>query len=78
MSEKDFNEVSDEIIRYRYSNKPVVIATVDVAYGEKLFGGDIIEFLNSEGVKFDYLAYDGEKNRYYAMLRKKGFERCDQ
>lgn len=71
-------EKKPEIIRYRYSNKPVIIATVDVDYGEKLFSGDVIDFLNSEGVKFDYLAYDGEKNRYYAMIRKNGFERCKQ
>lgn len=71
-------EKKSEVVRYRYSNRPVVVATVDVAFGEKLFSGDVIDFLSSEGVKFDYLAYDGEENRYYAMLRKKGFEKCDQ
>ena len=66
----------DSVIHYRYLNKPVVMATVDVPKDEMVSSNKIVDFLVSEGVKFDYLAYDGEKRRYYAMLNKKGFERC--
>ena len=68
----------DSVIHYRYLNKPVVVATVDVPKDEKVPCSEIINFLQSEGIKFDYLAYDGEKCRYFAMLSKKGFERCKQ
>ena len=68
----------DSIIHYRYLNKPVVVATVDIPKGEKVPSYKIVDFLASEGIKFDYLAYDREKCRYYAMLNKKGFERCEQ
>lgn len=68
----------DSVIHYRYLNKPVVVAIVDVPKDEKVPSNNIVDFLVSEGVKFDYLAYDGEKRRYYAMLNKKGFERCQQ
>lgn len=68
----------DSVIHYRYLNKPVVVAIVDVPKDEKVPSNNIVDFLVSEGVKFDYLAYDGEKRRYYAMLNKKGFERCEQ
>ena len=68
----------DNVIHYRYLNKPVVVATVDVPKDEKVPCSEIINFLQSEGIKFSYLAYDGEKCRYLAMLSKKGFERCKQ
>lgn len=68
----------DNVIHYRYVNKPVVVAIVDVPKDEKVPSNNIVDFLVSEGVKFDYLAYDGEKCRYYAMLNKNGFERCKQ
>ena len=68
----------DSIIHYRYLNKPVVVATVDVPKDERVPSDNIVNFLVSEGIKFDYLAYDREKCRYYAMLNKKGFERCGQ
>ena len=68
----------DNVIHYRYLNKPVVVATVDVPKDEKVPSDKIVNFLVSEGIKFDYLAYDGEKRRYYAMRNKKGFERCKQ
>lgn len=68
----------DSVIHYRYVNKPVVVAIVDVPKDEKVPSNNIVDFLVSEGVKFDYLAYDGEKCRYYAMLNKNGFERCKQ
>ena len=68
----------DNVIHYRYLNKPVVVASVDVPKDEKVPCSEIINFLQSEGIKFSYLAYDGEKCCYYAMLNKKGFERCKQ
>ena len=66
----------DNVIHYRYLNKPVVVATVDVP--KRVPSDKIVNFLVSEGIKFDYLAYDREKCRYYAMLNKNGFERCEQ
>ena len=89
MDVKTFNELFDElvneqkrevnnVIHYRYLNKPVVVATVDVPRDERVPSNEIVDFLVSEGVRFDYLAYDGEKYRYCAMLNKKGFERCKQ
>lgn len=68
----------DNVIHYRYLNKPVVVATVDVPKDERVSSDKIVNFLVSQGIKFDYLAYDGEKCRYLAMLSKKGFERCQQ
>ena len=68
----------DNVIHYRYLNKPVVVATVDVPKDEMVPSNKIVDFLVSEGVKFDYLAYNKEKCRYYAMLNKKGFERCER
>ena len=68
----------DNVIHYRYLNKPVVVATVDVPKDEKVPSYKIVDFLVSEGIVFDYLAYDGEKRRYYAMLNKNCFERCKQ
>ena len=80
-----FNELVNEhkrevnnVIRYRYLNKPVVVATVDVPRDERIPSYKIVDFLKSEGIKFDYLAYDGEKRRHYAMLNKNGFERCEK
>ena len=89
MDVKTFNELFDElvnehkrdvdsVVHYRYLNKPVVAATVDVPRDERMPSYKIFDFLRSEGIKFDYLAYDGEKRRYYAMLSKNGFERCEQ
>lgn len=68
----------DSVVHYRYLNKPVVVATVDVPKDEIVPGDKIVNFLVSQGIKFDYLAYDREKCRYYAMLNKNGFERCEQ
>ena len=68
----------DSVIHYKYLNKPVVVATVDVPKDERVPSDKIVNFLVSQGIKFDYLAYDGEKCRYLAMLSKKGFERCQQ
>ena len=68
----------DNVIHYRYLNKPVVVATVDVPKDERVPSDKIVNFLVSQGIKFDYLAYDGEKCRYLAMHSKKGFERCEQ
>ena len=68
----------DNVIHYRYLNKPVVVATVDVPKDERVPSDKIVNFLVSQGIKFDYLAYDGEKCRYLAMLSKKGFERYQQ
>ena len=68
----------DSVVHYRYLNKPVVVATVDVPKDEKIPSNKIVDFLVSEGVKFDYLTYDGEKSRYYAMLNKNCFEKCKQ
>ena len=76
-----FNELANEqkrIVHYRYSNKPAVVATVDVPKNERIPSYKIVDFLVSEGIKFDYLTYDGEKCRYYAMLNKNDFERCMQ
>lgn len=89
MDVKTFNEFFNElankqerevnnVIHYRYLNKPVVVAMVDVPIDERIPSYKIVDFLKSEGIKFDYLAYDGEKRRYYAMLNKNGFERCEQ
>ena len=68
----------DNVIHYRYLNKPVVVATVDVPKDERVPSDKIADFLVSKGIKFDHLAYDREKCRYYATLNKKGFERCEQ
>lgn len=68
----------DSVVHYRYLNKPIVVATVDVPKDERVPSDKIVNFLVSQGIKFDYLAYDREKCRYYAMLNKKGFERCEQ
>ena len=68
----------DSVIHYRYLKKHVVVATVDIPKDEKVPSYKIVDFLVSEGIKFDYLAYDREKCRYYAMLNKNGFERCEQ
>ena len=68
----------DSVIHYRYLNKPVVVATVDVPKDERVPSDKIVNFLVSQEIKFDYLVYDGEKCRYLAMLSKKGFERCQQ
>ena len=68
----------DDVIRYKYSNKPVVVATVYVPKDERVQNYEIINFLVSEGIKFDFLTYDVEKNRYYAMLKKNCFEKCNQ
>ena len=68
----------DNVIHYRYLNKPVVVATVDVPKDERVPSYKIVDFLVSEGIKFDYLAYDREKCRYYAMLNKNSFERYEQ
>lgn len=68
----------DSVVHYRYLNNPVVVATVYVPKGERIPDYKIVDFLKSEGIKFDYLAYDGETSRYYAMLNKNGFERCEQ
>ena len=87
MDVKTFNELFDElvseqkrevnnVIHYRYLNKPVVVATVDVPKNERIPSNKIVDFLVSEGIKFDYFTYDTEKSRYYAMLNKKGFEKC--
>ena len=80
-----FNELVNEhkrevnnVIHYRYLNKPVVVATVDVPKDERVTSDKIANFLVSQGIKFNYLAYDREKCRYYAMLNKNGFERCEQ
>lgn len=85
MDVKTFNEFFNELVNeqkrvahYRYSNKPVIVATVDVPKNERIPSYKIVDFLVSEGIKFDYLTYDGEKCRYYAMLNKNGFERCEQ
>lgn len=89
MDVKTFNEFFNElankqerevnnVIHYRYLNKPVVVATVDVPKGERVPSYKIVDFLKSEEIKFDYLAYDEEKSRYYAMLKKSCFERCEQ
>lgn len=83
--DESFNELVNEhksevnnVIHYRYLNKPVVVATIDIPRNERIPSNKIVDFLVSEGIKFDYLAYDGEKCRYYAMLNKNGFERCMQ
>ena len=68
----------NRVIHYRYLNAPVVVAIVDVRKDERVSSNEIVDFLVSEGIKFDYLAYDGEKHSYYAMLNKKGFERCEK
>ena len=80
-----FNELVNEhkrevnnVIHYRYLNKPVVAATVDVSRDERIPSYKIVDFLKSEGIKLDSLAYDVEKRRYYAMLNKNCFERCYQ
>ena len=80
-----FNELANEqkrnidnVVHYRYSNKPAVVATVDMPKNERVPSYRIVRFLESQGIKFDYLAYDREKCRYYAMLNKNGFERCEQ
>lgn len=89
MDVKTFNEFFNElankqerevnnVIHYRYLNKPVVVAMVDVPIDERIPSYKIVDFLKSEGIKYDYLAYDGGKRRYYAMLNKNGFERCEQ
>lgn len=76
VSNERINVVSNGIIRYRYSSKTTVVATVDVPENERISGYNVVKFLESEGIKFDCLSYNAEKHRYYAMLRKNGFERC--
>ena len=66
------------VVHYRYSNKPIAVAIVDVPKNERIPINKIVDFLVSEGIKFDYLTYDGEKCRYYAMLNKNCFEKCKQ
>ena len=78
MLENERERKIDSVVCYKYSSKPIVVATVDVPNDEKVCSVDIVKFLESEGIKFDYLAYDGEKYRYCAMRYKKGFERCQQ
>ena len=78
VSDEKINMVSNEIIHYRYSNKPTVVATVDMPKNERVPSYRVVRFLESQGIKFDYLAYDREKCRYYAMLNKNSFERCEQ
>ena len=89
MDVKTFNEFFNElankqerevnnVIHYRYLNKPVVVATVDVPKDERIPSDKIVNFLVSEGIKFDYLTYDIGKSRYYAMLNKNCFEKCNQ
>ena len=68
----------DSVIHYRYLNKPVVVATVDVPKDENVPCSEIINFLQSEGIIFDYLTYNTGKSRYYAMLKKNCFEKCKQ
>lgn len=68
----------DSVIHYRYLNKPVVVATVDVPKDEKVPSYKIVDFLVSEGIVFDYLTYDIGKSRYCAMLNKNCFEKCNQ
>ncbi len=78
VSDEKINMVSNEIIHYRYSSKPTVVATVDMPKNERVPSYRVVRFLESQGIKFDYLAYDREKCRYYAMLNKNSFERCEQ
>ena len=66
----------NNVVHYRYSNRPVVVATIDVPKDERVPSYKIARFLESKGVKFDYFVYDREKCRYYAMLNKNSFERC--
>ena len=80
-----FNELAnkqerniDNVVHYRYSNKPEVVATVDIPKDERILSYRVINFLKSQGIKFDYLTYDMEKSRYYAMLNKNCFEKCKQ
>ena len=68
----------DNVVHYRYSSKPTVVATVDMPKNERVPSYRVVRFLESQGIKFDYLAYDREKCRYYAMLNKNSFERCEQ
>ena len=78
VSDEKINMVSNEIVHYRYSSKPIVVATVDVPKDENVPCSEIINFLQSEGIIFDYLTYDTGKSRYCVMLNKNGFERCEQ
>ena len=78
-----FNELANEqkrntnnVVHYRYSNKPEVVATVDMPKNERVPSYMVVRFLESQGIKFDYLAYDREKCRYYAMINKNGFKKC--
>lgn len=79
-----FNELANKqerninVVHYRYSNKPIAVAIVDVRKNERIPSYKIVDFLVSEGIVFDYLTYDGEKHRYYAMLNKNCFERCEK
>lgn len=80
-----FNELAnkqesniDNVVHYRYSNKPIAVAIVDVPKDERVPSYKIVDFLVSEGIRFDYLTYDTEKSRYYAMLNKNCFEKCNQ
>lgn len=88
MDVKTFNELFDglvnehkrnvdSIVHYRYSNKPEVVATVDMPKDERILSYRVVNFLKSQGIKFDYLTYDTEKSRYYAMINKNDFERCE-
>lgn len=78
VSDEKINMVSNEIIHYRYSSKPTVVATVDMPKNERVPSYRVVRFLESQGIKFDYLTYDWEECRYYAMLNENGFERCMQ
>ena len=78
-----FNELANEqkrntdnVVHYRYSNKPAVVATVDMPKNGIVPSYRVVRFLESQGIKFDYLTYDVEKRRYYAMLNKNSFEKC--
>ena len=80
-----FNELAnkqerniDNVVHYRYSNKPIAVAIVDVPKNERIPSYKIVDFLVSEGIIFDYLTYDAGKSRYYAMLNKNCFEKCKQ
>ena len=80
---KFFNELANEqehnidnVVHYRYLNKRAVVATVDMSKNERVPSYRVVRFLESQGIKFDYLAYDREKCRYYAIINKNGFEKC--
>ena len=76
MLENERERKIDSVVRYKYSSEPIVVATVDMPENERVPSYRVVRFLESQGIKFDYLAYDREKCRYYAMLNKNGFEKC--